>query len=179
MENWKPMLKFEGLYEVSDLGNVRRVARGKRFSSDQIESAKSMLNSGAKLKDVALFLDTSITTVMSIKHGKTWSGDPSYRPVKTTPRTDHYLRVLACKEGKYTHIAVHRAVWEAFNGAIPEGLEINHKNLKRDDNRLENLEIVTHAENAKHFIEKYKTQCLFRAVKGVKGFISGKHSIYT
>jgi hypothetical protein len=30
MENWKPALGFEGYYEVSDLGRVKRVARGPR-----------------------------------------------------------------------------------------------------------------------------------------------------
>ncbi|MFN9974812.1 MAG: NUMOD4 domain-containing protein, partial [Phycisphaerae bacterium] len=29
METWKPILGFESLYEVSDFGNVRRIARGK------------------------------------------------------------------------------------------------------------------------------------------------------
>jgi hypothetical protein len=44
----------------------------------------------------------------------------------------------------------HRIVWIAANGPIPDGLEINHLNGQRDDNRLVNLEIVTHAENVLH-----------------------------
>lgn len=38
-------------------------------------------------------------------------------------------------------------VWEAFNGKKPEGMVINHINGNKHDNRLSNLEIVTHQEN--------------------------------
>ena len=41
----------------------------------------------------------------------------------------------------------HHLIWETFMGEIPEGKIINHKNEKKDDNRLENLEVVTKSEN--------------------------------
>jgi hypothetical protein len=51
--------------------------------------------------------------------------------------------------------------------------------MDRQDNRLENLELVTHQQNIQHAIDAYKSKGLLRAVKGTKGFISGKHSQYT
>ena len=42
---------------------------------------------------------------------------------------------------------VHRLVWEAFVGPIPEGLQINHKDENKCNNSLENLEIMTHKQN--------------------------------
>ena len=158
METWKPIVGFEGLYEISDHGNVRRVARGKKFTAEQIETAKQMLAVGAELKAVAEFLGTSITTAFSIKHGKTWAGDAKHRPIKPIVGSDFYLRVMACKEGQYKRIAIHRAVWEAFNGPIPGRLEVNHKNLDRADNRLENLELLTHQENVQHAHALYNAQ---------------------
>lgn len=47
-------------------------------------------------------------------------------------------------------LSAHRLIWEAMNGPIPVGLEINHKNGVKTDNRLSNLELVTHAENIRH-----------------------------
>lgn len=47
-------------------------------------------------------------------------------------------------------ISAHRMVWEAMNGAIPVGMEINHRNGIKTDNRPDNLELVTHAENIQH-----------------------------
>lgn len=44
----------------------------------------------------------------------------------------------------------HRVVWEAANGPIPDGLQINHKDLNKTNNRLDNLEVVTGAENIRH-----------------------------
>ena len=178
MEIWKPVRNYEGLYEISNLARVRRVARGKLFSAEQIDAAKDMFAKGAALGAVAAFLSTSVTTAFNIKHGKTWAGDSGARPVKTHVARDHYVRFSPCKDGKYTKVAVHRAMWEAFMGPIPEGMEINHKNLDRADNRLENLELLTHRENIQHAIDAYKAKGLLRAVKGTKGFIGGKHSKY-
>lgn len=177
METWKPVLGFEGLYEVSDHGNVRRIARGKTLIGDKVVEAKRMFTAGATLKEVATFLGVSIPTAHSIKLGKTWSGEAAHRLCKTT-LSNGYLQASLCKNAKYTRRAVHRLMWESFNGAIPGRLEINHKNLDRADNRLENLELVTHQQNIQHAIDAYKSQGLLRAVKGVKGFIAGRHSKY-
>lgn len=43
-------------------------------------------------------------------------------------------------------IRVHRAVWVAFNGEIPEGHTVDHINHVKDDNRLENLRLATAKE---------------------------------
>ena len=48
---------------------------------------------------------------------------------------------------KYKYYYVHRLVWEAFMGSIPEGLQINHLNENKADNRLENLSLCTAKEN--------------------------------
>ena len=41
----------------------------------------------------------------------------------------------------------HRVIYEMFNGKIPEGLQIDHVNGVKDDNRIENLQLVTHKQN--------------------------------
>jgi hypothetical protein len=177
METWKPVLGFETLYQVSDFGNVRRIARGKTLDAAKIPDAKQMFDHGATLKQVATFLNTSIPTAHSIKQGKTWTGSAAYRLVKPQ-LLKHYFVASLCKNAKYIRRSVHRMVWEAFNGPIEGRLEINHKDLNRSNNRLENLEIVTHQQNLQHAIDAYKAKGLLRAVKGVKGFIAGRHSKY-
>lgn len=42
---------------------------------------------------------------------------------------------------------VHRLIWEAFNGPIPKGMQIDHINRVRTDNQLENLRLVTQTQN--------------------------------
>jgi hypothetical protein len=41
----------------------------------------------------------------------------------------------------------HRYVWEQANGKIPKGMQIHHINGIKDDNRLENLRMVSSSEN--------------------------------
>jgi len=178
METWKPVLDFEDLYEVSDFGNVRRIARGKTLDAAKIPKAKQMFEHGATLKQVAEFLGTSIPTVHSIKLGKTWAGNAGYRMLKPRLDTKHYMQVDFVRNGTYTRKRVHRVIWETFKGPIEGRLEINHKDLDRTNNRLDNLEVVTHQQNLQHAIDAYKAKGLLRAVKGVKGFIAGKHSKY-
>lgn len=44
----------------------------------------------------------------------------------------------------------HRVIWEYVNGPIAPGLDINHLNGVKTDNRIVNLEAVTRAENNRH-----------------------------
>lgn len=49
-----------------------------------------------------------------------------------------------------TYAMAHRVIWIARYGLIPNGLEINHLNRRRWDNRIANLELVTRHGNARH-----------------------------
>ena len=48
----------------------------------------------------------------------------------------------------------HRFVYEVFNGKIPSHLEIDHLNENKTDNRIKNLQLLTHKQN----IEKSKNK---------------------
>lgn len=65
-----------------------------------------------------------------------------------------YLGVMLSVGSVVTHHKVHRVVWQAFNGTIPKGRAINHKNGVKTDNRLANLELCTNQENSKHAKEE-------------------------
>ena len=58
-----------------------------------------------------------------------------------------YYQVELCKNSIRKFYMVHRLVWEAFNGQIPEGLQVNHINEIKTDNRLSNLNLMTPKEN--------------------------------
>ena len=42
----------------------------------------------------------------------------------------------------------HRFVFEVFKGPIPRCFEIDHQNNIRSDNRIKNLQLLTHKQNA-------------------------------
>lgn len=58
-----------------------------------------------------------------------------------------YYLVGLCKNSIRKMYLVHRLVWITFNGQIPEGYEVNHINEVKSNNRLENLNLMTHKEN--------------------------------
>lgn len=51
------------------------------------------------------------------------------------------------KNGSVSVFLVQRIVWESFNGKIPEGMQVNHINEDKHDNRLDNLNLMTSKEN--------------------------------
>ncbi len=61
-----------------------------------------------------------------------------------------YVRAQIMRAGKQERLLCHRLVWEAWMGPIPTGMQINHRNGIKTDNRLENLEVVTPQENTAH-----------------------------
>lgn len=44
----------------------------------------------------------------------------------------------------------HRIVWEMVKGPIPEGLEVDHINHVRSDNRIENLRLIIQSDNMRN-----------------------------
>lgn len=61
-----------------------------------------------------------------------------------------YYQVILCKQSIKKIYLIHRLVYEAFNGTIPEGLQVNHINEIKADNRLENLNLMTSKENVNY-----------------------------
>lgn len=47
-------------------------------------------------------------------------------------------------------IVLHRIIWQAAHGPISEGMQINHINGVKTDNRICNLELVTPRGNTQH-----------------------------
>lgn len=72
------------------------------------------------------------------------------RILKSSINKRPYLRLVLCKNGKQRTIPVHKLVAAAFIGECPEGMEVNHIKQPKTNNRTENLEYVSHAENMKH-----------------------------
>ena len=47
---------------------------------------------------------------------------------------------------------VHRIIWYYYYGEIPKNLAINHKDGKKDNNNIENLELLTTQKNTQHAV---------------------------
>lgn len=82
------------------------------------------------------------------KHGKR----PNIGARYTHP-TLGYVLVITEAGQKYEH----RVIWEQHYGPIPEGYHVHHRNHVKDDNRIENLELVEgRRHNRDHTRERHK-----------------------
>lgn len=81
------------------------------------------------------------------------------RTLKPSHDQDGYFIVSLCKKNKRTTRSVHKLVANAFIPNPDNKPQINHKNGVRDDNRVENLEWCTVAENNLHAYRTLGREC--------------------
>jgi hypothetical protein len=115
MEIWKDIPGYEGMYQVSNLGNVKSLSRVLRNKYNTFVSKEKLLT-------------------------------PKIASTK-------YYFVKLCKNGEKS-FAVHRLVMMAFSGV--SDLDVNHKDLNKLNNNLENLEYCTRKENVYHYEQHQK-----------------------
>jgi len=94
-------------------------------------------------------------TIYSTKYSKRYNHEGKLRLLKPRTHPSGYLYaglfkgVGSSKQRLWRR--VHRLVVESFIGPIPDGLEVNHKDLNKHNNNVSNLEIVTRRQNIIHF----------------------------
>lgn len=81
------------------------------------------------------------------QHGKWTRTEPAKIMAQKLQNTDRYQVSLRDADGKRTTFYVHRLVAMAFVPGYFEGATVNHKNEDHHDNRADNLEWMTKAEN--------------------------------
>lgn len=64
----------------------------------------------------------------------------------TVAGTPHNAGYLTIRVDRTPYLA-HRLAWVYVHGDLPDDLEVDHKNLIKTDNRIDNLRAVTHALN--------------------------------
>ena len=111
IETFNNIPEYEGLYQASNHGNIKSIARkvafGVGFRTTEEKILKPILSTGG------------------------------------------YLMVNLSKGNIIKRIKIHQLVAMTFLDHKPNGhkLVINHKNFIKTDNRLKNIEVVTHREN--------------------------------
>jgi hypothetical protein len=69
-----------------------------------------------------------------------------------------YFRLTLQVNGHLRSVMAHRVVWTWLKGPIPAGLEVNHKDLNKQNNRVANFELVTGAGNIQHSYANGRTR---------------------
>jgi hypothetical protein len=93
---------------------------------------------------IAGFPNYSVSNIGSVRNDRTG------RILRQTPNRKGYLTISPCVDGRKACCNVARLVVQEFVGPIPEGMEVDHINHRRDDNRIENLRIVSSSDNQRN-----------------------------
>lgn len=118
------------------------------------------------------------STYTRVRNGVAQTFTSSFKGSKLaqTKTKTGYLEVAAQKNGKRIKHLVHRLVGMAFVPGFAEDLTINHINGVKTDNRVENLEWVSLADNTKH---QWKTGLVdLRGEKQPNHKLSSKQVVY-
>lgn len=121
-EIWKDIKGYEGLYQVSNLGRVKRL-------SGLVRNRYG--NGTAKHKG---------------------------RILKDYINTQGYHCIKLYRDGKRKYFSVHRLVYMAFKCDIPEGMQVNHISEDKNNNALNNLNLMTPKENANYGTRNERTR---------------------
>lgn len=138
-EIWKDVIGYEGLYQVSNLGNVKSLDRKRLHPKGFYRKYKSRLIKPDMIK--------------------------GYKRVKFSDST-------------ISRITVHRLVAIHFIPNPENKPHVNHINTIRTDNRVENLEWVTHRENMCHKSVLSNNSTEYIGVSFVKGMNRYQTSVF-
>lgn len=81
-----------------------------------------------------------------------------YLELEESPDVMGYAQIRIQGKGRCVRERVHRLVWEIMNGMkVPHGMVVRHLNDDKTDNRIENLEAGSQAQNILDAVRNGKT----------------------
>lgn len=95
----------------------------------------------------------AVSTDGQIKRNKRDKRNRALKLLKSSVSKFGYHYINLYDGNKYIREYIHRLVYEAFNGPIEKGKQINHIDGIKANNSLSNLEVVTAKENTWHAIK--------------------------
>lgn len=116
-EQWRPVVGYEGLYEVSDQGRVRSLDKVVNLPAD------------------------------GGRHPSPYSRYAKGRVLKPCPTSRGYLSVALYRDNRPKSHLVQHLVTTAFLGPRPEGMQVCHGPAGKGDNSLVNLCYGTASKN--------------------------------
>jgi hypothetical protein len=114
-ENWRPVVGWEGFYEVSDHGRVRSIPRVVPRAGTRIVS----LAAGHQPVTLDRLTPGRVLSQRRKRHG--------------------FMAVALSRDGQSWTVGVHRLVLQAFTGPCPPGHMAVHRNGDKTSNHLSNL----------------------------------------
>lgn len=132
-----------------------------QFSPEELENEE--------WKDVVGFEGVySVSNLGRIRRDRGGSGIVTGRIFRNVYDTNGYpivsLQYIPNNKPRKTY-TIHRLVAAAFFGPVPKGLQCNHKDGNKANNRVSNLEYITPRENTLHAIKNGLRNRVYKRIK--------------
>ena len=108
-------------------------------------------------KDVVRYEDGCVYWVKPAKYSNAKPGDRAGSLHPNGYRKLSYRKI---------QVMEHRVIWMLHHGEIPDGLEIDHINRNKADNRIENLRLATSRQNAHNIKKRDLPPCVEATTSG-------------
>jgi hypothetical protein len=89
-------------------------------------------------------INNNICKENSMAYGKNGNTAPPWNKGLGKPSNANTYVQIYVEDAKWYE---HRYIWTQHHGDIPKGMQIHHINGKKNDNRIENLQLVTNKQN--------------------------------
>ena len=113
----------------------------KMFNSGLIDEEQHEIITSA-IKEVFDNAEKSMVEVIDEKH-QMFNG-----MIFSKYKTGYYHRYKKIDD-KRINFMIHRCVWEYYNGEIPDGYVVHHKDFDKSNNDISNLQLMTQEEHMK------------------------------
>jgi len=150
-EIWKDIKGYEGLYQVSDWGRIKRLIR--KFNNNQVLAVISLKNKDLSDSEIARQTNVNRISVRRIlKDPQKYLNQEIILKPWACNKYGH-LCVSLSKNNQEKKCLVHRLVLEAFIGPCPDGQEVRHLDGNPINNIINNLKYGTSKENSQDSIK--------------------------
>lgn len=126
----------------------------KRKNNDLVAAMYAMYKTGKSLKDIGIVYGRTRQCIYDVfrtrkyqLRSKELKGLQILNGINFTLTKRGYLRGSV----NGVRVLMHRYVWETMRSPIPPGHDIHHLNRNRQDNRIENLELLSKSEHSRKY----------------------------
>lgn len=126
-----------------------------RRNDEKASELYALYTQGKTLREIGKMYGLSNQSIYSMFQSRNWPTRPQTRlpfvefnGKKYTRKPSGYYAVTDT-----SRTMMHRDVWEFYNGPIPEGHQVHHKDGDRGNNAIENLMLVERSDHSRRHMK--------------------------
>lgn len=147
--------KLDNLEYISQSDNVKHAYENKLLIPNTKKLSNNILSDTNEFKSLISRIVPNFPDYSATMTGKVYS-HRSKRFIKGQINFEGYVRIGLYRDGNEKKLLVHRIIAETFIPNPENKEQVNHKDMNKSNNSVENLEWITNRENKIHSLNNYR-----------------------